>query len=75
MMNRRYDQDFDPEYYRLFYDSIKQVRPTRGFFLKCRSSRVSDVKKYCTDKGPPFLLSSGFANRRHHDWTFDSRQQ
>ncbi|KAG0207363.1 Ral GTPase-activating protein subunit alpha-2 [Mortierella sp. GBA30] len=25
MMSRRYDQDFDPEYYRLFYDSVIQL--------------------------------------------------
>lgn len=26
MMSRRFDQDFDPEYYRLFYESVIQVR-------------------------------------------------
>ena len=31
MMSRRYDQDFDPEYYQMFYQSIIQV----SLFVVC----------------------------------------
>ena len=33
MMSRRFDQDFDPKYYQLFYDSVIQVKLSK--FTSC----------------------------------------